>query len=239
MSNFFKCKSQILTGNYNCVDIAGKMYLWTPKNLGGLGQPKRLIISAHGGRRTNFTFRITQNTTLNFYSNDGRSVTDPGIWKFYQQKHRATPQDTYTQGDRCYNYILSKYTNSRGKKNHNKGSESYDIIESLMKKDFQKDAQEVSNALVTMMGSKNTPEATKAILIRDNLKRLQDLNAMSAACVLTIRNRRSPFMASVNLKWVLDELESRGYDFNQVDCIFCRNSLWKIRPKGPQAVVYS
>lgn len=211
----FSSKSQISTGNYNCVDIAGHMYLWTPAVT--LGTPRRLIISAHGLRRTTYSFQIQQNTTLNFYSADKYSVIDPILGRFYEKKHRAAPVDTLKRGDRCYNYILTKYTNSERNKSHNKKGETYNSIQDLMHRDFEGEAMDL-NAHVHKIPA-GMPNLTK-----DVMGRIADYNRVATACVLTIRYRR--FRTFVNLKWALKALEKRGYIFEQVDCLFCRNNLW-------------
>ncbi len=137
MENGEKCsnrKTEIATGYYECVDIAGRLYLWMPKKQ----KPSRLIITAHGLRRTCHMFKIKRKMTLNFYSRDKNSVQDPGLRNFYEG--RAVPAETIKQGGSCYNYILSKYTNSRRNTSHNKKGESYQGINNLMAEDYMKKA---------------------------------------------------------------------------------------------------
>ncbi len=209
----FESKTEIATGDFECKDIAGRLYLWTPKK----HKPKRLIITAHGHRKTCHMFKIKREVMLNFYSSDKNSVQDPGLRKFYEGK--AKPVETLSQGGSCYNYILSKYTNSTRNNSHNNKGESYQTINGLMAEDYMKKGRElqvqITDAYLDKMIGPNRYESMR----KQALKYMK----MKPAAILTIRNRR--FKADVNLEWVLDVLHQKGYEFSRIDCLFCRNTL--------------
>lgn len=207
----FQSKSQIENGNFECIDLGGKAYLWTPPGR----HPKRLIITAHGIRATGSKFILNYDGVLNFYSDDKNSVEDPGLKKFYLGN--ATPKESIIRGRSCYNYSLSKYTNSALNSSHNKNNETYDSINDMVKHDY---ASEGAKALADLakLGAE-IPDGTKTMWI----KQAMDTLSIEPSCILTIRNRMPH--GGVNLKWVIDTLQANGYQFDIIDCLFCRNTV--------------
>lgn len=208
----FASKSQILNGGFDCDDISGRMYLWTPKGI----NPDRLIISAHGIRRTTSSFVLRGDSVINFYSHDKYSVKDPGIKKFYEGFPK--PVETLRRGDQCFNYILSKYTNSANNSRHNTMNESYDGIQKIITTNYDEKRMNDLYTFVEMMRA--VPAGKQGDLFKSVMKSFR----MRPASILTIRNRR--LRADINLQWVLNELARKNYHFKTIDCLFCRNNLW-------------
>jgi len=210
----FESKTEISGEGFECKDISGRLYLWTPTDV----KPTRLIITAHGYRRTCSTFQIKNDLTLNFYSEDKNSVEDPGLKKFYEGT--AKPAETLKKGGSCYNYILSKYTNSARNTSHNKQNETYQGINKLMKEDYKASGN-------TLLATSQGAYADKVIgpgLHELNRKIAMKSIFLKKSAVLTVRHRR--LRADVNLEWVLNELKKKGHNFSVIDCLFCRNTIW-------------
>lgn len=209
----FESKTQIAQGDFSCVDISGRAYLWTPKKG---PKPDRLIITAHGIRTTTTMFKIKQESILKFYSNDKNSVQDPGLKKFFEGK--AVPVETLRKGSNCYNYILTKYTNSARNASHNKNGETYNSIQTLMENDYVQQGMDGLAELIELGGA--MPSGVRAAMRSNAMKNFK----VKPACILTIRNRR--FKADINLEWMLGELQKKGHTFSVIDCLFCRNTAW-------------
>ncbi|MCX2795062.1 hypothetical protein Q2E61_07880 [Microbulbifer thermotolerans] len=208
----FASKSQILNGGFDCVDVSGRMYLWTPKGK----SPDRLIINAHGIRRTTASFVLRGDAVINFYSHDRNSVRDPGIKRFYEGK--TVPVETLRKGDQCFNYILAKYTNSSNNSRHNGEYESYDKIQEIMATDYIKKGMDDLSTVIDM-GDK-VPAGMRESLRKSAMNSMK----LRPASILTIRNRR--LRADINLEWGLNALAENGYHFKKIDCLFCRSTLW-------------
>ncbi|MEY4589320.1 MAG: hypothetical protein RL497_1396 [Pseudomonadota bacterium] len=193
----FESKTQINGDGWQCVDIEGKAFLWTPQ---GGTTSNRLIITAHGHRKTASMFRLKRGG-INFYSVDGNSVNDPGLRNFYEGN--AVPVETLNNGNQCYNYILTKYTNSERTTNHNELGESYNGVNALMNKTYGGFSEATLNGL---------PEFERNQAVRQN-------NFVKPS-ILTIRNLH--FKSNVNLEWVLNNV---GHRFGVIECLFCRNTL--------------
>ncbi|WHI47502.1 putative adhesin [Microbulbifer sp. VAAF005] len=188
-------------GYYQCVDLDGRAWLWTPRGMA----TNRLIITAHGLRRTNTSFKIEYNVNLHFYSRDKFSVNDPGLARFYSRG--ANSVEDLGINDPCFNYILTKYTSSATNR-HNTNNETYTSVNAIM-------------------SHNNSDSRRRRIQNANNIGMVAKANSIQSfqpPSILTIRNRQ--FMAAVNLKWVLDTLERKGHHFNDIDCLFCRNTLW-------------
>ncbi|AWF81095.1 hypothetical protein BTJ40_09865 [Microbulbifer sp. A4B17] len=138
----------------------------------------RLIITAHGHRRTTSTFKIKYNVNLHFYSRDKFSVNDPGLGQFYTRG--ANSVEDWGLNDNCFNYILTKYTSSSTNK-HNTNNETYASINAVM-------------------NHNNSDNRRRRIQNANNIGMIAQANSIQSfqpPSILTIRNRQ--FMTGVNL----------------------------------------
>lgn len=206
----FENKSEINNKTYTCIDLEGIAYLWIPPKK----RTNRLLITAHGARLTGKKFLIQTDHDIHFYSRDRYSVADPGIDNFF--KGKATPTESFKLGQRCYDYDLSKYTNSERNTSHNKSNETYGLINKLITEDYEADAL---SQLQTLSNASYPPQVTADLVALLNKK--MTFEPMS---ILTIRNRRTRL--STSLSQVLKTLERNGYHYDDVDCLFCRNNTW-------------
>lgn len=181
-----------------------KMYLFYPKD-----GTNHLIISAHGGHTLTTTnkFNVPTDTILRFYSEDKNSVLDPGFNKFYEKE--AVPKEIISEGESCFDYVLTKYQGS-----HNKMGETYDSIAKTMNAVFKQ-----RNALLADAAKAGAKGNTKA---QDKMLNMAAANKTPA--VLTIRNRH--FRSDVNLSFALEQVKKEYSGIQLIDCLFCRSTLF-------------
>ena len=192
--------------NYLVYAVGESIYVMVPKD-----PPQRAIITAHGGHavltKTN-SFRVHADTVLQFYSDDTYSVIDPGFTNFLD--HVAMPREVLSEGDTCFNYILTKY---QGR--HNKKAETYATI-----------GQDID----AMYNAAKTHRANVAKYNRLGLTAFAKDNVLMAAfkskvpAVLTVRNRW--FKGDVTLSLAIDALKHVASSIQVIDCFFCRSALF-------------
>ena len=140
----------------------------------------------------------------------------PGEEPYNFFKGKATPTESFKLGQRCYDYNLSKYTNSDRNTSHNKVNETYASVNGLITEDYE------ANALSQLQALSESPYPPQVTAdIEAILKKKLAFEPMS---ILTIRNRRARL--STSLSEVLNALERKGYRYETVDCLFCRNTIW-------------
>lgn len=166
----------------------------------------RVIISAHGGHKvvggTN-RFEVPEDVVLRFYSDDTFSVLDPGFNDFYTKE--AAPKEIITEGDFCFDYILSKYQGSHGNE-----SETYDSIGKI-----------ISSVTNTRSGM-SAKAATASGKQKDQM--LNIANRAKVAAVLTVRNRW--FKGDATLSKVVKAVKQHAPTIVIFDCLFCRSTMF-------------
>jgi Putative adhesin Stv domain len=170
------------------------------------------IISAHGGFVSESrTFTVPGKVSLRFYSNHGASVIDPSISEFFRSQEHAAPVETFAGGDKCPNYLLSKYQGD-----HNKMGETYDMVNtSITNRDKQRGKN--FNALMWASDTNNPNTGLQDLY-------LEQLTNAPGASVLTIRNRWNVLMGvtlSDAVKAVLKAVPTIGV----IHCLFCRSYM--------------
>lgn len=186
---------------FEILSLDHRLYLLLPKV-----PTNRVIISAHGGRElTNAnSFIVPSNTILRFYSEDKNSVVDPRLVEFYRQE--AVPKEILSEGDRCFDYILTKY---QGNDNNQMG-ESYESIANLINNELRYMQTSLDQAAVA--GARGNARAQATLL--------QNARKVKMAAVLTVRNRM--FRANVSLAEMLDLVRAAAPQIQLFDCLFCR-----------------
>jgi hypothetical protein len=166
----------------------------------------RVIISAHGGHamltKTN-SFTVPSNVVLRFYSDDTKSVLDPGFNNFYRGE--AAPKEIITEGDKCFDYLLTKYQGKHGAKD-----ETYESIAAVINESVKARAQLLGKAAST------SSSAAKG-------KFLQAASREKVAAVVTIRNRR--FRGDATLSMIIDGVKKHTPSIVIFDCLFCRSTM--------------
>lgn len=195
-----KMKKMGEQSGYEVRSLDHRMYLLLPKE-----KTDRVIISAHGGRSlTNAnSFEVPDKTTLRFYSADKNTVLDPGFSNFYTKD--ATPKETLTAGDTCFDYMLSKYQGS-----HNRAGETYDSISNVVNSELAF----LKNSLSDAERAKEKGNTTAEAKLRRNAGKVK------MAAVLTIRNRY--FRADVSLQQAVALVRAEAPQIEIFDCLFCR-----------------
>lgn len=198
-----KTKMKKLTSRdgFDIYELGDIFYLFYPKE-----KTDRVIISAHGGHAlvsgTN-TFRVPTDTVLRFYSSDENSVLDPGFSSFYASE--AAPKEVLSDGDKSFDYILSKYQGRHGNK-----SETYDSI-----------ATALSSAV---NGRKNTLKLAEKNKGAARDKLLNSAARYKVAAVLTVRNRW--LKGEATLSKVIREVKATAPEIVIFDCLFCRSKMF-------------
>jgi hypothetical protein len=201
----FSSKSQMKKmgeqSGFEILSLDHRLYLLLPKL-----PTNRVIISAHGGRElTNAnSFTVPSDTILRFYSEDMNTVLDPKITEFYRKE--AAPKEILSDGERCFDYILTKY---QGKDN-NKMGETYESIANLINGELKHMQTSLDQAAAA--GAKGNAKA--------KAKLQQMARNVKMAAVLTIRNRM--FRANVSLSEVIGLVRTAVPQIQLFDCLFCR-----------------
>jgi hypothetical protein len=177
-------------------------YLLLPKE-----PTNRVIISAHGGHATlskTNQFKVPTDVVLRFYSDDTKSVLDPGFKNFFQGE--AAPKEIITEGDRSFDYLLSKYQGRHGAK-----EETYDSIAAVM--------NETAALRASMLASANKATSAKA----KNMF-LGGAAKEKLAAVVTIRNRW--FKGEATLSMIVNAVKKQAPSIVIFDCLFCRSTMF-------------
>jgi Putative adhesin Stv domain len=171
------------------------------------------IISAHGGFISESrTFTVPGKLELRFYSSHGASVIDPSISEFFRNQERAAPVETFTGGNQCPNYLLSKYQGA----DHNQMGEDYNMVNTAM---TNRDKQRGKNFNALMRSS--DPDNPNTDLQKMYLEQLS--NAPGAS-VLTIRNRWNVLMG-VTLSDAVKAVRKAIPTIGVIHCLFCRSYM--------------
>ncbi len=187
--------------------LGSYLYLFKSKSNGS-----DLIISAHGGFVSeNRCFTVPKGITLHFYGEHGASLIDPGIAEFFRNQGRALATESVGPGEKCRNYLLSKY---QGK--HNKVGETYGQINQTVD---TRDRVRVNNFKLLMGASSTTnPDKQKA----DRL--MEQLEAGPGGSVLTIRNRWN-VVFGIPLEDAIKAAKKEMPTLSDFHCIFCRSAM--------------
>lgn len=170
------------------------------------------IISAHGGFISESrTFTVPGKLELRFYSSHGASVIDPSIGEFFRSQERARPVETFTGGDKCPNYLLSKYQGD-----HNEMGETYGVVNMSM---TNRDKQRGKNFNALMRAS----DADNPNIEMQKLY-LEQLTNAPGASVLTIRNRWNVLMG-VTLSDAVKAVRKAVPTVGVFHCLFCRSYM--------------
>jgi hypothetical protein len=197
-----------MAGAEKGIEIGETLRLFTD-GTGNRGQ--ELLISSHGfyvpGRNRgkdegNGWFKVPSWTTLYFYVPHGTPLVDPGI----TSAAMFPPKETYGPGQLVRNYRLAKYQGRHGSK-----GETYKLINETIALNRTK-ADGVD-------AERNNP------LVRNDPAALELLKPIERYDVLTIRHRVETFLRGFHLRDVLRELDSHGYRYPTIKCIFCRSSM--------------
>jgi hypothetical protein len=191
------------------IPIGSKLYLFKSKS-----NSTDCLISAHGGYyKESRTFQVPNGVTLYFYGEHKKVLSDPGI-KLADTKAKYV--ERVGEGQKCVNYILSKY---QGK--HNKAGETYEKIADRIA--FQdKSLGDIFKMITT---TQNEKLATKG------LGMILDSQSMS---VVTIRNRW--FASDVNLLEVISAVRKVLPGIKNFHCSFCRSLVGDPNPETSTVV---
>jgi hypothetical protein len=201
------------------VKLGSTMYLFKSST-----NSKDCMISAHGGYVSeNRSFKVPSGTTIHFYGEHGAALLDPGITTFMKDASRAKSKETYTSGQTCRNYLLSKYQGAHA------GSDGKSVLES-----YEMVAQAVSGR------DKIRSSRFKSLLASagDNqTKILQTLAEDWGGSILTIRNRWNVFLG-VPLRDAIKAAQKHSPALKTFHCVFCRSYMLGEDSKPAQAVHY-
>ena len=192
--------------NYTVHAVGDSIYVLVPKD-----PPQRVIITAHGGHKvlskTN-SFKVPTDTVLQFYSDDTFSVKDPGFSDFFTKL--SVPKEVLSEGDTCFDYVLSKYQGRHGNKKETYQSIGTDIDD--MYRAAKNHASNVSK--YEKMGMTEKAQQNK------------DLAAFKSKvpAVMTVRNRWGK--GDVTLSIAIDAVKHAAGSVQVFDCLFCRSTLF-------------
>jgi len=170
------------------------------------------IISAHGGYMfENKAFTVPKGVTLRFYSPHSSSLLDPGLGTFQRSASQAIPVETFTGGQICCNYLLSKYQGRHGNED-----ETYESIAKGVN-DVDMGRQSVFGVLMnkSKVGSVDRDAQEKLLL---------SLGRNIGGSVLTIRNRFD-VVFGVKLSDALAAARKEMPTLREFYCIFCRANM--------------
>jgi hypothetical protein len=131
-------------------------------------------------------------------------VLDPGFNNFYQQE--AAPKEVISEGEKCFNYILTKYQGRHGNK-----TETYDSIADIIN-----ETERLSKLLTKQATTATSPKA------REMFRRGAAKEKLAA--VVTVRNRW--FKGEATLSMLLREVKQAAPSLILFDCLFCRSTLF-------------
>lgn len=199
------------TDGLTIFEVGQHLYFFSPHS-----DTNICIISAHGGRKARNAneFIVPPDTILRFYSEDKNSTLDPGFGEFYGKE--AAPREIVSEGERCFDYGLTKY---QGR--HNKANETYGSIAKTIGKTFAN--RERYLAELASAESKGSADKVKRVIGAMVAK--QKLPA-----VVTVRNRL--FRPELALSDVIAGVKSIAPNIILFECFFCRS----IAGGGSQAV---
>ncbi|GIX10586.1 putative adhesin [Elioraea sp.] len=183
------------------------------------------LISAHGGYiRENRTFTVPAGIRIVFYGQHGAALNDPGIFEIAKKLSKARPVEIVSGGQKCLNYLLSKYQGAHAGASGKEVVETYDQVARVVQtRDFQR-TDKFKHLLAA------DPSAQSATL--------QELMADWGGSILTVRNRWNVFLGMPlkdAVKAALKEMPS----LRTFHCIFCRSYMLGEDPLAAQSVQYA
>ena len=171
------------------------------------------MISAHGGfMAENRSFTVPSGLTILFYGIHGAALLDPNITSFARANSRAVPVETFTGGQSCRNYMLSKYQGAHA------GESGTEVVETY---------QQVSNTVSTRdkVRTSNFNKLTKpgqTVELQEMV--FNQLMADWGGSILTIRNRWN-VLFGVPLSDAIAAARKEMPSLRLFHCIFCRCTM--------------
>lgn len=183
------------------------------------------LISAHGGYiRENRTFTVPAGVKIVFYGQHGAALNDPGILAITAQLSRARPVEIVGGGEKCLNYLLSKYQGAHAGKSGKEVVETYLQVAAAVELRDVKRTETFENLLAA------DPTAQAATL--------KELMADWGGSILTVRNRWNVFLG-MPLKDAVNAALKEMPSLRVFHCIFCRSYMLGDDPLAPQSVKYN
>ncbi|WP_198376968.1 putative adhesin [Roseomonas rubea] len=183
------------------------------------------LISAHGGYvRENRSFKVPDGVKIVFYGQHGAALLDPGIYDIAKKLSKARPVESFSSGDRCPNYLLSKYQGAHAGASGTDTVETYEqVARAVQQRDYQR---------TTKFGSliSADPGAQQQVLA--------ELMADWGGSILTVRNRWNVFLG-MPLEEAVKAAKKDMPSLRTFHCIFCRSYMLGDDPLAPQAVAYA
>jgi hypothetical protein len=171
------------------------------------------LISAHGGFvAENRSFKIPSGVTILFYGVHGAALLDPNITTFAKEYSKAEPVETYSGGQNCRNYLLSKYQGAHA------GASGTDVVET-----YDQVGQTVTNRdkIRNLKFAKMTKEGQTQDIQQ---KVFNELMMEWGGSILTIRNRWDVFFG-VPLSEAINSARKEMPSLRTFHCIFCRCTM--------------
>ncbi len=207
----------------------------TPKGATSLGHyfylfksttnSKDCLISAHGGYVSgNRTFTVPSGVTIVFYGEHGAALLDPGVYDFAKKMGAAKPKEIFRSGEKCRNYLLTKYQGAHAGSDGKTVVETYDqVARTVSSRDYQR-TEKFKNLLAA---NKDSQAAVLAELMKD-----------WGGSILTVRNRWNVFLGAP-LSDAITAVKKEMPSVQVFHAIFCRSYMLGEDPKQAQGVTYS
>jgi hypothetical protein len=169
------------------------------------------LISAHGGYVSeNRSFKVPAGLNLIFYGPHGAALQDPEIYEFAKKSSKAIPLEIFRGGEKCRNYLLTKYQGAHAGASGTEVVESYEQVErAVSNRDFQR-----TDKFKRLLSA--SPDAQRAVY--------EELSNDWGGSVLTIRNRWNVFFG-VPLQDALKAAKKAMPSLRNFHCIFCRSYM--------------
>jgi hypothetical protein len=188
------------------------------------------VISAHGGYMfENRDFTVPEGITLRFLGEHGASLIDPTIDDFFRNQGDAISVETISGGQKCRNYLLSKYQGAHAGKSGTEVVETYGQINQrvdVTDKQRQKNFNQMLRAANVQGGDANVVKM-----------QLEHLDRARGGSVLTIRNRWD-VVFGIPLQDALKAAKKEMPTLREFYCLFCRSYMLGDDPKAAQNVQY-
>ena len=96
---------------------------------------KDCMISARDGGYVSGNIRsfdVPAGTTIRFYADHGFILSDPGIGAFAKDASKSKPRETFTAGQKCRNYLLTKFQGAHAGADGKSVRETYQQVASAV-----------------------------------------------------------------------------------------------------------
>lgn len=183
------------------------------------------LISAHGGYvRENRMFKVPAGVKIVFYGQHGAALLDPGIHEIAKKLAKARPVESFSAGQQCPNYLLSKYQGAHAGASGTEVVETYEqVARAVQTRDFQRTSK--FGSLISA-----DPASQQQVLA--------ELMADWGGSILTVRNRWNVFLG-MPLEEAVKAAKKEMPSLSTFHCIFCRSYMLGDDPLKPQAVTYA